>query len=221
MRIVSSDFSFRLCAFSVFSARILNATSASGTTSATIGLRAKLSHRLKPVIAVRRPIAVVLPDRDDRIEESAERLDHGHQPLDVRLGRIALIRRRLDAIDRQRSQDGRRAAERLTVGRQHGASSAAISPASARTRSSSTDAVSVASARPTSGADLLAAADAFFFLAIGRGFYPTRAADRGSHGYTTGIRGHGSRGHTTGNQGRGSRDRRGQLIWTYGISEAV
>ena len=34
MRIVSSDFSFRLCAFSVFNARILNATSGSGTSSA-------------------------------------------------------------------------------------------------------------------------------------------------------------------------------------------
>ena len=34
MRIVSSDFSRRLCAFSVLSARILNATGASGTSSA-------------------------------------------------------------------------------------------------------------------------------------------------------------------------------------------
>ena len=36
IRMVSSDFSRRLCAFSVLSARILNATSASGTSSATI-----------------------------------------------------------------------------------------------------------------------------------------------------------------------------------------
>ena len=36
MRMTSSDFSRRLCAFSVLSARILYATSGSGSTSATI-----------------------------------------------------------------------------------------------------------------------------------------------------------------------------------------
>ena len=39
-----------------------------------------------------------------------------HQPLDVRLGRIALIRRRLDPIDGQRRQNRRGAAEGLTIG---------------------------------------------------------------------------------------------------------
>ena len=38
-----------------------------------------------------------------------------HQPLDVRIRRIALVRRRLDAIDRQRDEQQRRAAERIAV----------------------------------------------------------------------------------------------------------
>ena len=107
MRIVSSDFSRRLCAFSVLSARILNATSASGMSSATIGLRAEPPHRLQPVVAVGRPVAIVVADDDDRIEEAAELFDHRHQPLDVRIRRVALKRRRLDAIDRQRRRAAR------------------------------------------------------------------------------------------------------------------
>ena len=38
-----------------------------------------------------------------------------HQPLDVRVGRIALVRRRLDAGDRQRDDQQRLAAERIVV----------------------------------------------------------------------------------------------------------
>ena len=56
-----------------------------------------------------------------RIEEAAERLDDRHQPLDVRVRRIALVRRRLDAVDRQRREHRRGAAERLAIGREHGA----------------------------------------------------------------------------------------------------
>ena len=81
--------------------------------------RAELSHRLQAMVAVRRPVAVVLADRDDRIEKAAERLDHVHQPLDVRLRGIALKRRRLDAVDRQRGEQHRRPAERLAIRRQH------------------------------------------------------------------------------------------------------
>ena len=91
MRIVSSDFSFRLCAFSVLSARILNATSGSGRSSAIDRTRADLAQRLQTMIAVRRPVAVVLADGDDRIEEAAELFDDIDQPLDVRLRWIALI----------------------------------------------------------------------------------------------------------------------------------
>ena len=57
MRITSSDFSRRLCAFSVFSARICHAISRLGTTSAVIDARAEPAHRLEPVHAVRRPEA--------------------------------------------------------------------------------------------------------------------------------------------------------------------
>ena len=60
------------------------------------------------MVAVRRPVPVVVPDEHDRIEEAADLLDHLHQPLDVRLRRIALIRRRLDAVDRQRRRAARR-----------------------------------------------------------------------------------------------------------------
>ena len=57
---------------------------------------AELPHRLQPVIPVRSPIAVTVAHGDDWIEEPAELLDDVHQPLDVRLRGVALIRRRLD-----------------------------------------------------------------------------------------------------------------------------
>ena len=62
-----------------------------------------------------------MADGDDRIEEAADLLDHAHQPLDVRVGRIALIRRRLDARDRQRDEQQRLPAERIAVAAEHGA----------------------------------------------------------------------------------------------------
>ena len=64
---------------------------------------------------------VVVADGDDRIEEAADLFDDAHQPLDVRVRRIALVRRRLDAIDGQRDEQQRRAAERVAVARQNGA----------------------------------------------------------------------------------------------------
>ena len=85
IRIVSSDFSLTLCAFSVLSARILNATSGSGTSRPTIVCAPSFSHRLQAMIAVRRPVLVVVANEHDRIEEAADLLDDGHQPLDVRL----------------------------------------------------------------------------------------------------------------------------------------
>ena len=118
MRMVSSDFSLTLCAFSVLSARILNATSGSGTSKRDDALRAELLHGLQAVVAVRRPIAVVLANQHERIEEAPDLLDHGHQFLDVRLGRIALVGRRFDLVDRQRHDQHRRAAERVAIGAQ-------------------------------------------------------------------------------------------------------
>ena len=121
MRIVSSDFSRRLCAFSVLSARILNATSGPARAGRSTVLHAELLHRLQPMVAVRRPVLVVVADRDDRIEEAADLLDDAHQPLDVRVRGIALEGRRLDACDRQRDEEQRLAAERVAVAREHGA----------------------------------------------------------------------------------------------------
>ena len=73
------------------------------------------------MVAVRRQVLPVLAHRDDRIEEASDRFDHAHQPFDVRVGRIALVRRRFDAIDRQRDEQQRRAAERIAVAAHHGA----------------------------------------------------------------------------------------------------
>ena len=67
------------------------------------------------MVPVRRPVAIVFSDRDDRIEKTAELFDHVHQPLDVRLRRIALKRRRLDAIDRERGQQQPDSADRIPV----------------------------------------------------------------------------------------------------------
>src|SRR5207248_5510047 len=46
-------------------------------------------------------------------------LDDSHQPLDMGIRRIALIRRRLDAIYRERDEKQRLAAERIVVRGQH------------------------------------------------------------------------------------------------------
>ncbi len=86
------------------------------------GLRSELAHRLQPMVPVRRPVTVVTPDADNRIEKAPERLDDGHESFDVRLRRIPLVRRRLDAIDGQRGENRRGAAERLAVHRQRSAS---------------------------------------------------------------------------------------------------
>src|SRR5450759_5224513 len=84
-------------------------------TSRRLQREPQLLQRLKTMIAVRREVLAVLADRDDRIEEAADRLDHPHQPLDVRVRGVALIRRRLDAIDQQCRDQEWRAAERVAV----------------------------------------------------------------------------------------------------------
>ena len=84
-------------------------------------LRAELAQRLQAMIAVRRPVPVALTDRHDRIEKAAQRFDDLHEPLDVRLRRVTLVRRRLDTIDRERREEDGGAAERLAVRGEHGA----------------------------------------------------------------------------------------------------
>ena len=80
---------------------------------------AELLERLQPVVPVGREVAVVTTDRDNRIEKPPDRLDHYHQPLDVRVGRIALIRSRLHLPDGQRDQQQGRPAKRVAVAAQH------------------------------------------------------------------------------------------------------
>ena len=59
MRMTSSARSFRLCAFSVLSARICQATSRVGDDERSDRLRAEAAHRFEPVAAVRRPEALL------------------------------------------------------------------------------------------------------------------------------------------------------------------
>src|SRR5262249_31760426 len=85
------------------------------------GLDAELLQRLQAVIAVRRQVLAVLADRDDRIEEPPERPDDGHELLHVRVGGVALVRRRLDAAHPPRRPRQRRAAEWIGIATEDGA----------------------------------------------------------------------------------------------------
>jgi hypothetical protein len=64
-------------------------------------------------------LAVGVGDRDHRIEEPADLGDHGGEPLGVGLGQLALVRRRLDLVERQRGERDPEPAERFAVGRDH------------------------------------------------------------------------------------------------------
>ena len=90
---------------------------------ATTDLGAELPERGQTVVAVRRPVLSPpsAPHHDHRVEIAAE-LVHGRgQPLDVRLGEIALVRGGLDLVDREGGEDLPVAAERVLVGGEHGA----------------------------------------------------------------------------------------------------
>ena len=80
MRITSSALSLRLCAFSVLSARMRNAISGSGMTSAMIDFAPSALQRGEAVHAVRREASRRRVDRDHRIEEPADLRDHGREP---------------------------------------------------------------------------------------------------------------------------------------------
>ena len=86
------------------------------------GLRAELPKCAEPVVAVRR---LVLPfprwHGDHRIEESVERIDRLGETSDVCLGEIALERRRLDAIERERGEKLPVSAQWIAIGGEHGA----------------------------------------------------------------------------------------------------
>ena len=68
-----------------------------------------------------RPVSIVLADRDYRIEKPADGLDDAHQPLNVCVGWIALVRRWLDEGHRQRSHQQRLAAKWIVVRAENGA----------------------------------------------------------------------------------------------------
>src|SRR6185437_9522589 len=69
-------------------------------------LRAELLHRAKSVIAVRRPVFTAARGHGDHgIEIPIELVDRIRDASDVRLGEIALERRRLDDVDRQRGEE--------------------------------------------------------------------------------------------------------------------
>ena len=71
MRMTSSERSFRLCAFSVFSARICQAISRSGTTSAVMAFapRRRIASRRWRPLGVQKP-SFGRRDDDDGIEEA-------------------------------------------------------------------------------------------------------------------------------------------------------
>ena len=102
---------------------------------------------------------------DDRVEEAVERLDHFHQPLDVRVRRVALIGRGLDAIDRQRDDEDRRAAKGVAIGAED---CAAVAFDDRRQRLGLTDAGAVSAGdRPIDAAACFFRRTALFFLAMG------------------------------------------------------
>ena len=56
---------------------------------------------------------------DHRIEETSDFLDHSGQPLVVGLGKIALERRGLNAVDGKHGYKQRMPAERVAISRYH------------------------------------------------------------------------------------------------------
>src|SRR4029453_4909582 len=83
--------------------------------------RAQLLHRLQSMIAIGRPVLVVVMDEDDRIEKATDLLNHRHETFHVRLGWIALIRCRLDALDRHGHEHDARLTKRIAVLAENGA----------------------------------------------------------------------------------------------------
>ena len=120
MRITSRDFSLRLCAFSVLSARIWKATSGSGIRMAGMTLALSLVEHGAPVVAVGRPVDAG-PRRHDhhRIHEAVDLLDHLLQPLGVGRREIALVGGGLDLLERQEAEDLPVIAHRLAVDGEH------------------------------------------------------------------------------------------------------
>ena len=116
MRMTSSDFSLRLCAFSVLRARIWKATSASGIRIAGTQSAFSFWSDLQAMVAVRRPVDPGLGrDDHDRVHEAVDLLDHLLQALGVGGREVALVGRGRDLVDGQQAEDLPVAADRLAV----------------------------------------------------------------------------------------------------------
>ena len=109
--------SLRLCAFSVLSARIRNASPSSGETSAVICLRPEHLGGGEAMPAVRRAeLALLAAHHDDRVEERSRLVDLLREALGVRRREVALEGRRLHRRERQRGHQHGAAGQRLAIG---------------------------------------------------------------------------------------------------------
>src|SRR6266446_2318166 len=78
---------------------------------------AQPSHRLQPVPAVRRPEALLgRGDRDHRVEKHSRAVEDVGELAVMRLRKVALEGRRLDALDRKNREEERVLPERIAVG---------------------------------------------------------------------------------------------------------
>ena len=85
-------------------------------------LHAELLQRLQPVVAVRRPVAVLVADGDDRIEEEADLLDaRAISRLTWASDGSRWYGVGSTLVDRQRDEQQRIAAERIVVPPEDGA----------------------------------------------------------------------------------------------------
>ena len=81
------------------------------------GPRAEPAHRLQAVPAVRGPEALLRRgDRDHRVEKHSRAVEDVGELAVVRLRKVALEGRRLDALDRKNREDERVLPERIAVG---------------------------------------------------------------------------------------------------------
>jgi len=79
--------------------------------------RAEASHRHQAMHAVRCPEPFLRGGHgDDRVEEHAGAVEHIRELAMVHLGKVALERRRLDAVDRQDGHQDRLLSQGITIG---------------------------------------------------------------------------------------------------------
>ena len=123
MRMTSSDFSLRLCAFSVLRARIWNATSGSGIRIAGHPLGLQLLERRAAMVAVRRPVDARASARPPRSGPRS-----GRACLTTSVSRLAWVGERsrwygvgATVVERQQAEGLPVPAHRLAVDGEHAA----------------------------------------------------------------------------------------------------